>query len=92
MVLVEAMAVGTPVVSTDCPSGPREILLDGALGPLVPPADPEALARAMLRMLDSPTDSSRLRRRAADFGSDLAARRYLDLMFPGDRAGDRADA
>jgi glycosyltransferase involved in cell wall biosynthesis len=86
MVLVEAMAVGTPVVATDCHSGPREILLDGALGSLVAPADPQALAEAMLETLGSSPDRDRLRRRAADFSAEAAARRYLDLMFPGDRA------
>jgi glycosyltransferase involved in cell wall biosynthesis len=89
MVLVEAMACGTPVVSTDCPSGPREILLDGSLGPLVRVGDSEALARAMLLALDAPVDPDRLRRRAADFTSDLAAANYLRLMFPGE-ASDHA--
>jgi glycosyltransferase involved in cell wall biosynthesis len=82
MVLVEAMAAGTPVVSTDCPSGPREILLDGALGPLVPVSDPPALARAMLQVLEAPPQTELLRRRAADFTSDQAAEKYLRLMFP----------
>jgi glycosyltransferase involved in cell wall biosynthesis len=86
MVLVEAMAMGTPVVSTDCPSGPREILRDGELGPLVPVSDPEALASAMLQVLDSPPDRERLRRRAVDFTSDRAAERYLRLMFPSEEA------
>jgi glycosyltransferase involved in cell wall biosynthesis len=87
MVLVEAMAVGTPVVSTDCPSGPREILLDGELGRLVPVSDPWALARAMLETLDAPPNPERLRRRAADFTSERAAERYLRLMFPSKEAG-----
>jgi glycosyltransferase involved in cell wall biosynthesis len=54
-VLIESLAVGTPVVSTDCDSGPREILDGGALGELVPVGDVRALALAIARTLAAPT-------------------------------------
>lgn len=53
-VLVEALALGTPVVGTDCRSGPREILREGQLGTLVPTGDPRAIADAVIEVLDRP--------------------------------------
>lgn len=52
-VLVESLAAGTPVVATDCPTGPREILEDGRFGELVAVGDTESLARAMVKVLRS---------------------------------------
>lgn len=78
--LIEAMASGCPVVSTDCPGGSREILEGGALGALVPVGDAAALADALARTLDAPPDRERLRRRAADFGIDASVERYLAVL------------
>nr|WP_275672687.1 glycosyltransferase [Thermomonas flagellata] len=86
-VLIEALEAGTPVVSTDCPSGPREILDDGKYGTLVPVADVDALARAMEEALSRKHDRDALRRRAQDFSVDKAADAYLDLLLPGWRKG-----
>lgn len=80
-VLVEAMACGCPVVSTDCPSGPSEILDGGAYGPLVPVGGDAALAKAILSVLEMPPDPERLRERAALFSADHAADQYLELLL-----------
>jgi glycosyltransferase involved in cell wall biosynthesis len=80
-VLVEALACGCPVVATDCPSGPAEILEQGALGPLVPVGDPAALAEAIRSVLELPPDRERLRARAARFSVDAAADRYLEVLL-----------
>ncbi|WP_008318844.1 glycosyltransferase [Leptolyngbya sp. PCC 6406] len=54
-VLVESLALRTPVVSTDCPSGPREILSQGKFGALVPVENPDAIASSILETLESPS-------------------------------------
>lgn len=81
-VVVEAMSVGTPVVSTDCKSGPREILCDGKYGKLVPVGDVNALAKAMLQSLREEHDTEALKNRAADFTVDKIAEQYLNVIFP----------
>jgi len=81
-VIVEALAEGTPVVSTDCQSGPREILEGGQYGALVPVGDPEALAIAMREALLRAHDHDALKRRAGHFSVERAADAYLDLLVP----------
>jgi glycosyltransferase involved in cell wall biosynthesis len=79
-VLVEALHCGTPVVSTDCPHGPREVLAGGELGRLVPVGDPQALADAIIESLDEKPDRRRLRARAAVFSAARSADGYLEVM------------
>jgi glycosyltransferase involved in cell wall biosynthesis len=79
-VLTEAMALGTPVVATDCPSGPAEILQKGRYGPLVPLGDWQALATAMARVLDAPPDRDRLREAVREYTVETSASHYLRLL------------
>ena len=81
-VLVEAMACGTPVVATDCHSGPAEILGQGRYGLLVPVGDDAALASAIEQMLVSPTPAEILRERASLFNAVHCADQYLELLLP----------
>lgn len=79
-VIVEALSFGLPVVSTDCPSGPAEILENGRYGRLTPVGDAPALAKAMEEALAETVDREALKRRAADFSPEKAARKYLEAM------------
>lgn len=79
-VLVEALALGTPVAATDCPGGVRGLLAQGTLGPLTPVGDASALAASMTRLLQSPTDAETLRRAAKPFGLLTASNRYLEFF------------
>ena len=79
-VLIEAMSCGTPVVATDCPSGPRQILEDGRYGRLVPPGDVTAIAEGLLDAFDGqvpppPPDS------LLPYHEEQAVTRYLELLL-----------
>ncbi len=76
-VLAEAMALGTPVVSTNCPYGPDEILEDGRLGPLARVGDPDSLSRAMEQALKAPLPSMLLQKGAERFTARVSAKGYL---------------
>jgi glycosyltransferase involved in cell wall biosynthesis len=79
-VLIEAMACGCPVISTDCPSGPKEILESGKYGSLVAIGNPVALADAMLKTLEAPVRQDVLVERGMYFSTDRAVFEYLKLL------------
>ncbi|HEY8053932.1 MAG TPA: glycosyltransferase [Steroidobacteraceae bacterium] len=83
-VLLEALASGTPVIATDCPSGPREILEGGNCGILVPCDDPEAIATAVTTLQANPGLQARLRtlgpRVIERFGVPAVAAQWESLM------------
>lgn len=85
-VLIEALACGTRVISTDCPSGPREILAEGTYGELVPVADPASLAEAMQRALTGKFTAADPATQLTFFDTQNAVDRYLALLIgqPGD--------
>ncbi|AFV10520.1 glycosyl transferase [Thermacetogenium phaeum DSM 12270] len=80
-VLVEAMAVGTPVVSTDCPSGPAEILEGGEYGYLVPLGDINAMARAILSIIKEKKIDTGFQQHALKFTVDKIVECYLEVLY-----------
>jgi glycosyltransferase involved in cell wall biosynthesis len=79
-VLIEAMALGVPAVSTDCPYGPSETLAKGKYGALVPVGDPESMAKAMLDTLSSPLSANALHEAVAPFTLERSTQRYLEVL------------
>ena len=88
-VVIEALACGCPVVSTDCPSGPAEILAGGAYGTLVPVGDETALAQAICDTLDNPPHRERLIERSQFFSADRAVEQYERLLLGTNAASNR---
>jgi glycosyltransferase involved in cell wall biosynthesis len=79
-VLIEALACGCPVVATDCPSGPREILQGGQYGELVAVGDAAALCDAMARILQTRPDRQALREHAMKYSVEQAVSHYIELL------------
>ncbi|HRH04440.1 MAG TPA: glycosyltransferase [Burkholderiaceae bacterium] len=79
--LIQAMACGTPVVSTNCPSGPSEILQGGKWGRLVPVGNVDAMAEAMAATLED-ENRPNVMQRAAEFSVDHGVKGYLRVMLP----------
>jgi glycosyltransferase involved in cell wall biosynthesis len=80
VVLIEALACHTPVVATDCPSGPREVLDGQPVGELVPVGDPPAMARAIRRMLEADVPREAFESAIRDYGVAASATRYLQVL------------
>jgi glycosyltransferase involved in cell wall biosynthesis len=81
-VLVEALYCGTPVVSTDCPSGPREILRDGQYGKLVPVGNIAALAQSIEAILDDEGDRPP-RESVQPFEIETVVQKYIRILLEG---------
>lgn len=79
-VLIESMACGCPVVATECPSGPDEILDNGIYGLLVPIEDSTALSVAMLKTLENPIKAELLMQRANEYSTKKVVSDYLSLL------------
>ncbi len=86
MSLIEAMACGVPVVSSNCPAGPAYLLRNGQDGLLVPVGDPTAMSDAIIRIATDDALRAQLiargRARAEMFTPDAVASRYLDVATP----------
>ncbi|MEO5891609.1 MAG: glycosyltransferase [Ferruginibacter sp.] len=79
-VLVEAMALGKTVVSTNCPSGPGEILNSGEFGYLCPVKDPPALATAIEKAITTPMDREIVKKRSQQYAIKEIVKKYIEVL------------
>lgn len=79
-VLIEALAVGCKIVSTNCKTGPREILEDGEYGKLVPIDNAQEMAKAIIKQLDITVDKQKLIQRGMQFSTENALKKYIELI------------
>lgn len=79
-VLVEAMALGKTVVSTNCPSGPAEILQNGALGYLCPVKDPVEMSKAIAKAIQTPIDKEILIQATYQYRISEIVKKYLEIL------------
>ncbi len=87
--IMQALALGVPVVATDCPTAPREILADGRYGRLAPPGDPRALWHAMRDAMETTHYRPMLRARAEEFSTGCAADAFLAALNAAPPTADR---
>ena len=80
-VILESLAIGTQVVSTDCPSGPSEILNNGEFGSLSLLNDSDDLAKKIVEAVKRPYDKKMLVKRSRDFAEDKISQQYLDILL-----------
>jgi glycosyltransferase involved in cell wall biosynthesis len=80
-VLIEAIACGAPIVSTDCPSGPTDVIPDASYGELVPVGDVQAMAAGIERALSREWDRNRQRERGKLFTIENSINAYIPVLF-----------
>lgn len=80
MVLAEAIAMGVPVISYDCPTGPAEIIIDGVNGYLIPEGNKQLFAQKLLEAANQPWDAKRIRETAQKFHPTKVMGEYVEVI------------
>ncbi len=81
VVTIESLAVGTPIVSTDCPHGPSEVLDSGRYGKLVPVGDSPSMAEAILKTMSDRPEKSYLQYQSQKYSFDIKVNEYLKILL-----------